>query len=224
MPRAPRITFENGFYHVYSRGVEKRIIFTDKQDYLRFLKTLEKLIKESDCSIYCYTLLPNHFHFLMETRKTSLSQFMARLLTSYSVYFNKRHKRVGPLFQNRFKSKLVQKDDYFLVLSRYIHLNPVKAGLIDDPFVYSYSSLPEYIDATGGSSVIVDRKAVTRLIGESAKTLKAYCTFIREGIAMAQAEDKEDIWDDAEEIVGSKRFAAAKRRKYLKTSQKHGKE
>ena len=109
MPRSARIAFAQGFYHVFNRGVNKEPIFLEEADYHTFLKRLVALRTSLgyDHSIYTYILMPNHFHLLLQTRKTPLAKIMTSLATSYSMRFNKNHDRVGTLFQNRFKSKLL---------------------------------------------------------------------------------------------------------------------
>lgn len=179
-----RITFAPGeYYHVYNRGVEKRDIFRSEADRLRFQKLLYiangnnpvvyKLVQgrtlelidrgEPLVAIGAYCLMPNHFHVLLkEVRDGGLSEFLKKLTTGYSMYFNKTHERVGPLFQSRFKAEHVDNDEYLKYLYSYIHLNPVK--LIDPEWKekgirdikkakkylegYHYSSYEDY--ATGG--------------------------------------------------------------------------
>ncbi len=133
MPRGARFVFKNAFYHVFNRGINKQEIFRSDDDYFFFLKKLNDLKKKYDHSIYALCLMPNHFHISIQTRKVSISKIMSSLATSYSMYFNRIYKHFGPVFQNRFKSILVENDPYFIKLSQYIYLNPVKAGLVEDP-------------------------------------------------------------------------------------------
>jgi putative transposase len=119
-------------HHVISRGIEKGLVFEDDVDRHNFLGRLTNLAGGEQLQVLAFSLLPNHFHLLVRTLKTPLSVFMSRLLTGYSCYFNKRHERSGHLFQNRFKSFVVDEESYFLELVRYIHLNPVRAGLVKD--------------------------------------------------------------------------------------------
>lgn len=165
---------ENGFYHVYNRGVEKRIIFCDDQDYKVFLgdlkayleppPPLEKRIttiggctfsaikrplnnyyKEIELLSFC--LIPNHFHLLIRQKSSrSIEYFMKSLLTKYVVYFNKRYQRVGTLFQGPYKAVFVNTEEYLLHLSRYIHLNPKKhLDVKDSPLHMAYSSYGDYL-------------------------------------------------------------------------------
>src|SRR3989304_7735039 len=143
MPRGPRFIFQNAFYHVFNRGINKQPIFLFEKDYHFFLGKLHNLKKQYDHSVYAFCLMPNHFHISVQTRKTPISKIMASLTTSYSMYFNRTYNHFGPVFQNRFKSILIENNEYFLKLSQYIYLNPVKAGLAEDPLFYPFSSLKE---------------------------------------------------------------------------------
>src|SRR3989344_4502034 len=117
MPRGARFVFQNAFYHVFNRGANKQQIFKSKADYQFFLKKLKDLKKKYDHLIYAYCLMPNHFHISIQTRKTPISKIMSSLGTSYSLYFNKLHGHFGPVFQNRFKSILIEDNPYFIKLS-----------------------------------------------------------------------------------------------------------
>lgn len=114
------------------RGIEGKEIFKDKADYKEFLNRLSKLAVPEGIKVYAFALMPNHIHLLIRPLKISLSAFMRRLLTGYAMYFNQKYKRTGHLFQNRYKSYVVEEDGYLLELIRYIHLNPVRAGIIQD--------------------------------------------------------------------------------------------
>ncbi len=158
---------ENGYYHVYNRGVEKREIFLDQQDCIVFLHYLklylsppEELLKENlpgikiqrfiqlnlstEIDLLAFSLMPNHIHLqIKQSTKDGLTKFMRRLATSYVMYFNKKYKRVGGLFQNRYKAAFIESEPYFLHLSRYIHLNPFN---ITSPVNFiEFSSYPYYL-------------------------------------------------------------------------------
>jgi len=210
MPRIRRLVFPGGFYHLFNRGLNRKVIFPSPNDYLKFLGKLFDLKKDSDFIVYAYALLPNHFHFLMETGKTPLAKIMGRLLTSYGVYFNKKYQKRGPLFEDRYKSILIQKDSYFLQLSRYIHLNPVKAGLANNPAGYVYSSFAEIIGKR--KPQIIDKKKVARLIGDSKFSLQNYRDFVYAGQKLDLSEF--NPWKNNQEVVGSARFATHRIRKY----------
>lgn len=177
MPAKNRVKLyvENGYYHIYNRGVEKRIIFQDDQDYRVFLHYLNlylsppKLLQSNkgpsfiiqprkrplnnfhgEIILLTYCLMPNHFHLLLKQKPTrSIEKFMRSLGTKYVQYFNKRNQRVGPLFQNIYKAVLIETDEQLLHLSRYIHLNPLETNRKDGPFhrklLNSYSSYADYL-------------------------------------------------------------------------------
>lgn len=129
MPRTARITYPGATYHVYARGNEKKTIFKSDADKLKFINILSKVKKTIDFDIYAYVLMPNHYHILLRDPKESLGKIMQLINTAYAVYANWKHKRTGHLFQGRFSSIIVEDDDYFLELTRYIHLNPMKKSL-----------------------------------------------------------------------------------------------
>ena len=132
MPRQPRLDAPGLLQHVMARGIERRNIFVDDKDRQSFLERLANILEETQTQCYAWALIPNHFHLLLRTGSTPLSKVMRRLMTGYAVTFNKRHKRSGHLFQNRYKSIVCQEDAYLLELVRYIHLNPLSAGLVKD--------------------------------------------------------------------------------------------
>lgn len=144
----------DSYYHIYNRGVEKRVIFTDEQDYTVFLGLLKKYLSgeqsskenrhpfksfQGEISLLAYCLMPNHFHLLVyQSTEDAITQLMRRVCTGYAMYFNNRYHRVGGLFQGRYKASLIDKDEYLHHVSRYIHLNP------DEYRVWPYSSLAYY--------------------------------------------------------------------------------
>jgi len=132
MPRKLRIDAPGALHHVIIRGIERRKIFQSDYDRENFITRLSKLIPESKIDCYAWALLSNHGHFLLKTESTPLSMFMSRLLTGYAGWFNKKHRRHGQLFQNRYKSILCQQNLYLKELVRYIHLNPLRAGLVEN--------------------------------------------------------------------------------------------
>ena len=140
MARPIRLEFPNALYHVMSRGNGGENIFIEDADKLAFLGLFEELQARYDVICYAYCLMDNHYHLLIETPKANLSQVMRGLNGRYTKYFNKTFQRMGHVFQGRYKAIIVQKDSYLLELSRYIVLNPVRAGLINNPENYTWSS------------------------------------------------------------------------------------
>jgi len=133
MPRQPRLDLPGYVYHVIIRGIEGKSIFRDRNDYEVFLARLEKTLTESRSGkCYAWVLMTNHAHFLLRSGEYGLAAMMRPLLTGYAVCFNRKYKRNGHLFQNRYKSTLCNADEYLMALVRYIHFNPVKAGIVPD--------------------------------------------------------------------------------------------
>ncbi len=130
MPRQARLDFDGVFYHVINRGMERRRIFENVEDYEKFIALLARFAPEAGMRIYGWVLMPNHFHLLVRRGKEPLGTFMGRLQTAYAGYFNRRRRRVGRLFQNRFKSILCDENVYFSELVAYVHLNPLRAKLL----------------------------------------------------------------------------------------------
>jgi len=129
MPRRSRIDAPGALHHIIIiiRGIERKAIFKDDADKDNFLEHLKNILTDSNTSCFAWALIPNHFHLLLRTGRVPISTVMRRLLTGYAMYFNRKHNRVGHLFQNRYKSILCQEDAYMLELVRYIHLNPLRA-------------------------------------------------------------------------------------------------
>jgi REP element-mobilizing transposase RayT len=132
MPRTARLDVPDVLQHVMARGIEGRDIFHDTKDREAFLKRLSNLVTKGNVQLLAWCLMPNHFHLLLRTHGMSLATMMRRLMTGYAVWHNRRHERKGHLFQNRYKSIVVEEDPYFLELVRYIHLNPVRGNILDN--------------------------------------------------------------------------------------------
>lgn len=130
MPRHPRLDIPGALHHIMIRGINRAAIFSDNQDRLRFLEKLGELVVASKSLVLAFVLMTNHVHILYKSGEHGISHVMRRLLTSYAIYFNRRHRRSGHLFENRYKSILCDEEQYLLELVRYIHLNPVRAGLV----------------------------------------------------------------------------------------------
>jgi REP element-mobilizing transposase RayT len=132
MPRKARIDGPGALHHIIVRGIERRKIFYDDSDRNNFLNRLGIILIETKTPCFAWALIPNHLHLLLRTGVVPIATVMRRLLTGYAVSFNRRHRRHGQLFQNRYKSILCQEDQYLLELVRYIHLNPLRARLVPD--------------------------------------------------------------------------------------------
>jgi REP element-mobilizing transposase RayT len=130
MPRAARLDAPGVLHHIIIRGIERRKIFRDAKDRENLLERLGSLLSETKTTCYAWALLPNHAHFLLRIGEVALATVMRRLLTGYAVSFNRRHRRHGHLLQNRYKSIICQEETYFKELVRYLHLNPLRAGIV----------------------------------------------------------------------------------------------
>ncbi len=173
MPRIQRIKSRTDIYHVMIRGVNKNIIFNDDNDREKFLQILIYYKNKFVINIYAYCLMDNHVHILLKAEE-NFNKFMQCLQTVYALYFNKKYKRVGHLFQDRFKSIPVEKDEYLLECVRYIHQNPVKAK-ISSIGNYKWSSYQEYIT----KSRIINTIYILNLFGNKKKiALENYKTFM----------------------------------------------
>lgn len=155
MPRRARIVSHSGLYHIMLRGVNRQNIFNDEDDYSEMVDILSHLhiktdgtgliVTERGCSIYAYCLMSNHLHLLIREKDLTISEIVKTLASKYVYYFNHRHQRIGHLFQDRFKSEPVEDLEYFIQLLRYIHQNPVKAGMTKNISEYRWSSWHEYL-------------------------------------------------------------------------------
>lgn len=184
MPRKARIDAPGALHHIMARGIEKRDIFCDDFDRDRFIDRLGVVIPETQTICFAWALMPNHVHMLIRTGGTPISTVMQRLLTGYSVGFNRRHKRHGHVFHNRFKSILCQEEIYLLELVRYIHLNPLRAGLVTE-----YKALETF--AYTGHGVIMgkfrndwqDTGYILGLFGRKPAVARRYYeNFVKKGI------------------------------------------
>ena len=188
MPRRARLDSPGTLHHVIVRGIEKRRIVDDDQDRETFTQRLGDLAQRSETGVYAWSLMNNHAHILLRSGPQGLSSFMRKLLSSYAGGYNRRHRRHGHLFQNRYKSIIVDEDAYFKELVRYIHLNPLRAGLVQ-----SLSQLDGY--RWSGHSALMghrdlqwhDVDYVLRWFGSSEKhARRAYRRFVDKGIGMGR--------------------------------------
>lgn len=145
MARPLRISYPGAFYHITSRGNEQKDVFKTNRDREKFFEYLESATKRYNAVIHCYCLMNNHYHLLLETPSGNLSKIMAHINGAYTNYFNVKRDRFGHLFQGRYKAILVEADEYAKELSRYIHLNPVRAGMVQLPEEYEWSSYSYFI-------------------------------------------------------------------------------
>ncbi len=189
MARPLRIEFENGLYHVTARGNERRDIFSDEKDFSKLTELLQMYAERFGVRIFCYVLMNNHYHILVETPGANITAFMHNAQSHYTNYFNRRHGRAGHLFQGRYKALIVDKETYLLELSRYIHLNPVRAGIVDHPVKWRWSSYHSYASAGRPGGAWVETGEILNYFGKlRADAVKKYLLFVDAGIG--KADDK----------------------------------
>jgi len=174
MPRMAREKSESGIYHVMLRGINQQNIFENEEDNKKFLEIIEKYKKETDFKIYAYCLMGNHVHLLIKEGKEEFSNTMKRIGAGYVYWYNWQYGRKGHLFQDRYRSEAVENDRYFLTVLRYIHQNPIKAGIVKDIGTYEWSSYKEYID----EKMIVDTDFVLSMLdNERDKAIQSFINF-----------------------------------------------
>ena len=181
MTTPARICYSGAHYHIVSRGNNKSELFVDDADRFRYLELIRDRAEYFQLKIYAYVLMSNHVHLFLETMQPNISSAMHGINWDYTSYFNKRHSRTGHLFEARFKSRLIQTDKYFLAVVRYIHLNPVKAGIVRRPEDYEWSSHRGYLH--GGDACLVDPEPVLRRFGEEGGNAgQAYEEFVNQTV------------------------------------------
>ena len=162
MSRQAREISRTGIYHVVYRGINRQDIFEENKDFEKKMEILDILKKEMNFEIYAYCFMTNHVHILIkESAPGDISLIMKRLLTKYAMWYNRKYQRSGALIANRYKSKPVEVDEYFLPLVRYIHQNPLKAGIVDKIEDYKWSSYREYYMC---SDAIADKEFVSEML------------------------------------------------------------
>jgi putative transposase len=181
MVRSLRMDYPDTFYHVLARGNEKRNIFYDEQDYLKFLDTLAKMVERFKLEVHAYVLMQNHYHLLLHTKEANLSRAIHWLGVSYTVWFNRRHKRSGHLFQGRFKSFLIEDNRYLTMMCFYIHGNPIRAGLGRKLRDYRWSSYRAYGDKKNEPPWLTTGLVLEVYGGSRKRFLRAQEMFFKEG-------------------------------------------
>lgn len=170
MPRRPREKSETGIYHIILRGSNKLEIFHDDEDSMRFLDILEKYKKKSGMEIYGWCLMGNHIHLLLGEGTEELSVTMKRIGVSFVWYYNSKYGTTGHLFQDRYRSEKVENDEYLLTVVRYIHQNPVKAGIVKRAEGWKWSSCLGYYGKRSYPSRLLDKEFVLRIFSDDKNT------------------------------------------------------
>lgn len=183
MARQKRLNIPGAIYHVITRGLNGMTIFKDDKDRKAFLDRLTEVFKRTNCICYGWALMSNHVHLVIRPTKTSLSEPMRKLFAGYAIGFNRRYKRRGYLYQNRYKSILCQEDKYFLELIRYIHLNPIRAGMIKEIEKLNESTWTGHSTICGRqTNEFQEISEVLKWFGkERSGALKGYIQFIKDG-------------------------------------------
>ena len=189
MARRPRLFAPGLLYHVIVRGNHRQKTFRTRRDYDAYLERLGRYCQKHKVSLHAYCLMPNHVHLLLECSRTPLAKFMQGLQQSYTQYFNLFHHKVGHLFQGRYKAIICEKDEYLLALVRYIHLNPIRAKLVQRVEQYPYSGHHCYIAGKPGE--MMDPTAVLKVFGG----VKAYRRFVQDGMGDGHREDYYEVED-----------------------------
>jgi REP element-mobilizing transposase RayT len=201
MARKLRIQYPGAFYHIIVRGNQRQDIFRDEADRHEYIKRLQRYKEKYGFLLYAFVLMGNHVHLLIETPSEPISRIMQALNFTYTQYFNRKYGTVGHLFQGRYKSYLCDREAYLLTLVRYIHMNPVRAGLTDGPDGYEWSSHQDYMS---GSRGVVDTEGVLRLFGERRGIARRR---YRQFIAESTGSGEEMVYQvTGQQIIGDEGF------------------
>lgn len=168
MPRKARKKSKTGIYHIMVRGINRQRIFEDDEDCEKFIDTVKQSKEKSGFELYGYCIMGNHAHLLLREGKESVSLSMQRICSSFVYWYNRKYDRFGHLFQERYKSEVVENEAYLITVLRYIHQNPIKAGITDTVLGYKWSSYNEYIV----KQKIIDTEFILKLFGEEKQTAK----------------------------------------------------
>jgi putative transposase len=221
MARPLRIQYPDAVYHVTCRGNEKQNIYRDDADRSRFLQLLNQSVNIYTVKLHSYVLMNNHFHLLVETPLANLSEFMRHFNIAYIGYFNRRHKRVGHLYQGRYKAILVDKDAYLSVLSRYIHLNPVRIKALEkiDPREkykrlkgFPWSSLPGYLQKRKKQHFVSYGLVLADYGGDTDKARRSYRNALIEEMIQGKGISDQII---GQSVIGGEQFIAWVKETYL---------
>jgi putative transposase len=191
--RPLRITYPGALYHVTARGNERKKIFLSSADYAKFLSYLTQAVHKYGVILHAFVLMGNHYHLIVETPDANLSAFAHAVNSAYTTYFNLKRKRAGHLFQGRYKSILIEKDLYLLELSRYVHLNPVRARIVEKPQDYALSSYRAYI--LPREETVVSRELIWGMMSAEKKEAPAqYKDFVESALVEAQPSPFEKVY------------------------------
>ena len=175
MARKKRIWYPGATYHVMNRGNRRNSVFANHDDYLSFIKHIQSVKEKYPFKLHALCLMTNHFHMLIETENSEIGKIMQRLTSLYAEEYNHKHNCIGHLFQGRYTACLIEDENYFLEVSRYIHLNPVKANITQKPEDYWYSNYFQFV--SNNKSADITRVHLNRLIGQLTETRRILRAF-----------------------------------------------
>jgi len=194
MARKPRVHFSGALYHVMSRGNQGQSIFKDDRDRERYLDFLKESQERFGYRLYAYVPMGNHVHHLIQIGQRPLSHVMQNILFRYTGYWNRRYKKIGHLFQGRFKAILCDRESYLLELIRYLHLNPVRSKIVADPAEYRWSSHKAYLQGDGRSWTAVD-EVLPQWGNNRAQAVLGYRRFVQAGLNHGHRDDLYEVVD-----------------------------
>jgi REP-associated tyrosine transposase len=203
MARKPRVHFPGALYHVMARGNQGQAIFTDDADRRRYLELLQESQRRYNYRLYAYVLMGNHIHHLVQVGETPLAKVMQNILFRYTRYWNAKYKKIGHLFQGRYRAILCDKDNYLLELVRYLHLNPVRSKLVQDPDRYRWSSHSAYLAGIGTKWIAVE-EVLTLFAKRPTQAVSAYQRFVREGLSVGHRDDLYEVVEQT--YLGGEQF------------------
>jgi len=194
MARKPRVHFPTALHHIIARGNQRQAIFLDEKDFRTYLSFLAEYKTKHSFHLYAYALMKNHLHLLMAVEETPLSKIMQILQFRYTRYFNKRYRKVGHLFQGRYKAILCDKDAYLMELVRYIHLNPVRSGVVGDPDKYLWTGHLSYMGK--GKGDLLDKELVLSQFGKGRnQARRRYRRFVLDGLPLGHQKRYYEVKD-----------------------------
>jgi len=203
MARPLRIEYEGALYHVTARGNERKKIYFTKADHEKFKQCIAEAEKKYGILLHCYVLMSNHYHLIIETPEANLSKAMHYINGSYTTYINIKRNRSGHLFQGRYKAIVVDKDNYLLELSKYIHLNPVRAGIVKKPEDYAYSSYKSYISRNNDN--IISQNLILEMVSrKEGDAKKRYKRFVESAIGEELENPLKNVYGGV--ILGGESF------------------
>jgi len=212
MPRTARIAPREQIYHILTRGNNREVVFKDENDYQRYLEIVKRYKDKYRFHLYHYVLMRNHVHLVLETTEHggSLAEIMKGINLAYAQYYKGKYNHIGHFWQDRFKSIIISKDEYLLACGSYIELNPIRAGIIEDPKAYRWSSYNAY--AYGETDSVVDRHDIYKsLATDEGDQRKRYREFVRGMLRDKNAMKKEM---DRKIVYGNETFIKRMQRVY----------